>query len=183
MRTLPNWMRRYCRKGWADERAAELVEAALVLPILLTLLLGIFWIGRAFNVYETITRAAREGARYAVLPSCASCGNTYVDTYSSAGSCLGNPTNVFSNYVSPALSASKLDPTKVLNYCQEALVLNPNTSSSVQQCGVAISFKYPVTLTIPFTTLNGTTINIPTQVQMRMENQSSNATSGNPQCP
>ncbi len=183
MRTLANFMRGCCRTGWADERAQELVEAALVLPILLTFLLGIFWIGRAFNVYETITRAAREGARYAVLPSCASCGNTYVDTYSTAGSCLGNPTNVFSNYVSPALSASNLDPTKVKNYCQEALVLNPNTSSSVQQCGVAISFKYPVTLTIPFTPLNATTINIPTQVQMRMENQSANNTTGNPQCP
>ena len=50
-----------------DDCGAELVEAGFVLPILLMLLLGIFSFGRAYNVYQTITRAAREGARMAVL--------------------------------------------------------------------------------------------------------------------
>ena len=52
------------------------MEMALALPLLLTLLIGIFWGSRAYNIYETITRAAREGARVAVAPSCATCGNT-----------------------------------------------------------------------------------------------------------
>ena len=47
------------------ERGAELVEMAFALPILLTLLLGIIWFARAYNIYETMTRAAREGARVA----------------------------------------------------------------------------------------------------------------------
>jgi len=163
------------------DRGAEVFEFALVGPLLLTLLIGIFWMGRGYNVYQTITRAAREGARYAVLPSCASCGNTYVDTYSS-GSCLSNPTNIFTNYVSPALSASSLDPSQVLNYCQKAAVLDPNSDASVQQCGVVISFQYPVRLAIPFTSVSASTINIQTNVQMRMENQPINA-SGTPNCP
>jgi Flp pilus assembly protein TadG len=171
-----------CRQ-LADEAGAEIVEAAIVLPLLLTLLIGIVWIGRAYNIYETMTRAAREGTRYAVLPSCASCGDRYVDTYSARDTCLANPTNVFTNFVSPALSASALDPKSVQNYCQKAVVLNPNTDTSVQQCGVAISFTYPVQLVIPFTSLNATTININTQVRMRMENQGVDNTQGNPQCP
>ena len=166
----------------AEDRGAELFEFALVTPLLLSLLLGIFWMGRAYNVYQTITRAAREGARYAVLPSCATCGNAYVDTYSSAGTCLTNPTNVFINYVSPALTASSTDASKVQNYCQMAAVLDPNSDTSVHECGVVISFQYPLTLTIPFTSLNASTINIPTNVQMRMENQSVNS-GGNLTCP
>lgn len=168
---------------WTDARGAEIVEMSLVLPILLTLLLGIIWMSRAYNIYETITQAAREGVRYAVLPSCASCGNTYVDTYATAGSCLANPTNVFTNKVSPVLTASNLDPTKLQNYCQQAVVLDPNENGSVQQCGVSISFTYPFQLVIPFTPLNLTTVNIKTQAQMRMENQSVNSGTGNPQCP
>ena len=166
----------------AEDRGAELFEFALVTPLLLSLLLGIFWMGRAYNVYQTITRAAREGARYAVLPSCATCGNAYVDTYSSAGTCLTNPTNVFTNYVSPGLAASSIDASKVQNYCQKAAVLDPNSDTSVQECGVVISFQYPLKLTIPFTSLNASTINISTNVQMRMENQSVN-NGGNLTCP
>jgi Flp pilus assembly protein TadG len=165
------------------EAGAELVEFAFVVPLLLTLLLGIVWMGRAYNIYQTITRAAREGARYSVLPSCATCGGTMADTYASVNTCLGTGSNAFTNFVSPALQASSLNPASVLNYCQAAIVLNPNTDTSVQQCGVAISFKYPVPLAIPFTSFRAMTINIPTQVQMRMENQSVDSTQGLPQCP
>ena len=175
-RTSRSWSR------LGDPSGAEIFEFALVAPLLLTLLLGIVWLGRAYNVYQTITRAAREGARYAVLPSCATCGNNYLDSYSSTNTCLANPTNIFTNYVSPSLSASALDPSKVSNYCQEAAILNSSSDSTVQQCGVVISFKYPVKLAIPFTSLNATTVNITTQVQMRMENQSVDS-SGNPTCP
>src|SRR5260370_8971396 len=59
----------------SGEHGAELVEMAFVLPLLLTLLIGVFWAARAYNIYETITRAAREGARVAVAPSCSACGN------------------------------------------------------------------------------------------------------------
>ena len=40
-----------------------LVEFALVVPILLLILLGIVDFARAWNVYEVLTDAAREGAR------------------------------------------------------------------------------------------------------------------------
>jgi hypothetical protein len=175
-------MRLFLSTARAEDRGAELFEFAIVAPLLLTLLLGIFWMGRAYNVYQTITRAAREGARYAVLPSCATCGDAYPDSYSSAGTCLTNPTSVFTNYVSPALAASEIDASKVQNYCQKAAVLDPSSDISVQECGVVISFQYPLQLTIPFTSLNASTINISTNVQMRMENQSVNS-GGNPTCP
>ncbi len=48
-------------------RGQALVEFALVLPILVLLLLGIFEFGRAYNAYEVITDAAREATRRAVV--------------------------------------------------------------------------------------------------------------------
>ncbi len=50
-----------------DGRGQALVELALILPILLMLLLGIFEFGRAWNTKQVITDAAREGARLAVV--------------------------------------------------------------------------------------------------------------------
>ncbi len=181
-------------KRWGEESGAELVEAALVIPILLTLLLGTVWLGRAYNVYETITRAAREGARYAVLPSCATCNpgaNQMMETYTSAGTtsspaCLSNPTYEFTNYVAPSLLASQLDPNNTVvqqTFCQQAVVMNPTDDSSSQQCGIQVSFEYPLQLAIPFTSLNASTIRIPTSVTMRMENQPVDGSTGQPTCP
>jgi hypothetical protein len=50
------------------EEGAQLVEFALVLPLLLFVVLGIAEFGFIFQRYEVITNAAREGARLAVLP-------------------------------------------------------------------------------------------------------------------
>ncbi len=51
-----------------DERGAALVEFALCLPLLLVVIAGIVDFGFAFQRYEVITNAAREGARLASLP-------------------------------------------------------------------------------------------------------------------
>lgn len=55
------------RRLRADE-AAQLVEFALVLPMLLLVVLAIAEFGFIFQRYEVVTNAAREGARMAVLP-------------------------------------------------------------------------------------------------------------------
>ena len=55
-------------RRWLSEDGAELIEFALVLPMLLLVVLGIAEFGFMFQRYEVITNAAREGARIAVLP-------------------------------------------------------------------------------------------------------------------
>ena len=44
-----------------------LVEFALILPLLMVVLMGIIELGRAWNMKQVITDAAREGARLAVV--------------------------------------------------------------------------------------------------------------------
>ena len=53
---------------WRSEDGAQLVEFALVLPMLLLVVLGIAEFGFIFQRYEVVTNAAREGARIASLP-------------------------------------------------------------------------------------------------------------------
>lgn len=156
--------RRFCVQvvtKWKEESGAELVEAAFAIPVLLMLLMGIFTFGRAYNVYQTITRAAREGARERVMTGCATCSDA-LTPYSSS--------YVKSNFVDPALKASSLDPTKIQNYSTTYVILDPDDPVP-HICGIQISFDYPYTFSLPFTSINLSTINLSTKVQMRLENQ------------
>lgn len=55
-----------------SERGAALVEAAVTIPILLLIAVGIFEFGRAYQTWQVLTNAAREGARLAVTPGASS---------------------------------------------------------------------------------------------------------------
>ena len=63
MRTQRSLLRRL-----AGQRGQALIETALTLPIVLVISISIFEFGRALQVWQLLTNAAREGARVAVLP-------------------------------------------------------------------------------------------------------------------
>lgn len=50
-----------------DHRGQALVETALVLPLLLILIVGLFDVGRAIWLSNTLATAVREGSRYGVV--------------------------------------------------------------------------------------------------------------------
>jgi Flp pilus assembly protein TadG len=52
----------------SGQRGAALAEAAVGLMLFFTLILGVIEFSRAFNVYQTLVHAAREGARLSVAP-------------------------------------------------------------------------------------------------------------------
>jgi hypothetical protein len=165
----------------AGETGAEIAEAAIVLPLVFMLLLGIYWFGRAYNTYSTITYAAREGARAATAPTCALCGNAAL-----------LPDQVATR-VAQALQASKLNPNNVtqllpnppLKDCtsgapvvtcaaigggqpqicfQSNVQLNGPTTGPLA-CGVSVSFQYPYQFYLPFTSLNNQLILLKANVQ------------------
>ena len=53
------------RRGSGNERGAALLETAVTLPIILMICVGIFEFGRAYQTWQVLTNAAREGARVA----------------------------------------------------------------------------------------------------------------------
>jgi Flp pilus assembly protein TadG len=178
---------RRLRKIAFDPGGSQIAEAALVMPIVFLLFLGIFWFGRAFNIYATINHAAREAARRAATSSCALCGN--VDFSANA--------DPIATIVAQSLQASKLDPTQVSavtpTFCscgnltcqttiqcstisagqpqicvQFNVQLNP-VATTPGSCGVSVAFRYPYQAYLPFTSLNLQQIYLPTQVQAKSE--------------
>jgi len=168
------------RKLLGNDRASEIAEAALVLPIALMVLLGIYWFGRAFNIYATINHAAREGARAYVAQTCGTCGNT---AQSSA---------TVANVVTQTLQASSVDPGQIksytpsLNFCSGTRASNCNSSNNINicsnvqlatapanggaaACGVSVAFQYPYQFWLPFTSLNNQQIILTADVQMTGE--------------
>jgi len=63
--------------GWSEERGQELVEFALVLPIVLLLLLAIVDFGLVIFRYDTVANVGREVARYGVVHQ----DQTEIDAY------------------------------------------------------------------------------------------------------
>src|SRR6185312_9314171 len=50
-----------------SQKGAALLEAAITIPVILLICVGIFEFGRAYQTWQVLTNAAREGARLAVI--------------------------------------------------------------------------------------------------------------------
>jgi Flp pilus assembly protein TadG len=79
------------------EQGQTLVEFALILPILLLLVLGIFDFGSAFNSKNDLNFLANTAARYGEVNACAPCGSQTIADYVASTadtSQLGNSTTI-----------------------------------------------------------------------------------------
>jgi hypothetical protein len=171
-----------------ETRGSEIAEAALVLPLMFTMLLGVLWVGRAYNIYSTMNHAAREGARAAANSDCSTCTNQVLAA-----------DQIALNYVAPILRASRLDPNLVPaatppNFCPcgSASCAAPVSCDSAgasavpsicvqydvdigeptynpRTCGTAVSFRYPFQLPLPFTLPGLQNFMISTQAEARSE--------------
>ena len=55
------------KDAFKGDAGQSLVEFAILVPVLMGVVIGIFEFGRAWNVDQVLTNAAREGARLAVI--------------------------------------------------------------------------------------------------------------------
>jgi Flp pilus assembly protein TadG len=143
------------KQGWKETQAAELVEMAFVIPLLLTLLIGIFWAARAYNIYETITRAAREGARAAITPTCSTCG----DAFPTSTTVKAAVTN------SLAASGMQSSGTGITIDVQQHQQLNLDTTNP-SALWTVVTVTYPFQFVLPFTSINASTVSMTTTSQM-----------------
>ena len=87
-----------------SERGAELIEFALIFPLLLLVMLGIVDFGLMFQRYEVLTNATREGARLAVLPGYSTNDvKARVCAYLTTG---GVPTTACNNPTNPTINVT-----------------------------------------------------------------------------
>jgi Flp pilus assembly protein TadG len=109
------------------ERGAALIEAAITVPIILLVSVGIFEFGRAYQTWQVLTNASREGARLAVLEGPTDSDiRTRVNSYLTGGglSSLDDSNIVVSRTVAMTGTSSTGSQITV-NYPFQFMVLNP----------------------------------------------------------
>ena len=63
--SIGNWLGGLVRLGWRDDRAAQLLEFAVALPLLVFFVVGIFDFSNAYTFKQKLTNVARDAARVA----------------------------------------------------------------------------------------------------------------------
>jgi Flp pilus assembly protein TadG len=79
-------------------RGATLVETALVLPVVLMMLFGIFEYGRFMFLYTTATNAVRDGARYAAVRTGSTTSTTTADVVTVVNNKMGGLNGTLGDY-------------------------------------------------------------------------------------
>jgi Flp pilus assembly protein TadG len=91
-----------CARRLAGERGSELIEMAIVTPLLLVLVAGVVDFGVLFQRFEVVTNAAREGARIATIP-----GYTQTDVQNRVVAYL-NAAGITTGYTAPAIQPAPI---------------------------------------------------------------------------
>jgi Flp pilus assembly protein TadG len=181
-----------------NTRGAEIAETAMILPLLFVFVMAIFWFGQAFRYYGTITHAAREGARAAVAPYCATCAttNSVVQNATNAVGSALTAANLNAASAQAPVTVPNLCPCGSLNSscagnvvaCQSVSASNVCVQPNVQlsypanggagTCGTSVSFsyQYPFHFTLPCwpqpcNSLDLSKMTLSAQAEMREESQ------------
>jgi Flp pilus assembly protein TadG len=94
-----------------SQRGQALVEFALILPILLAVMIGIFQFGGAYSQKNNLNFLANQAARYASVNGCAPCA--------------GTDANAIATYVKSTADTSQLKSTTTITFCL------PNSTNKV----------------------------------------------------
>jgi Flp pilus assembly protein TadG len=107
-----------------SERGAELIEFAVVMPILLLIVAGIIDFGMMFRTYEAVENAAREGARVGVLPGYADVDvQSRVDAYLTASGLTGTHATTVQNVTVATTAGTFTARSVTLSYTYNFVVL------------------------------------------------------------
>ena len=109
-------------KRMKSQRGTAILEVALTVPMLLLVAAGIFEFGRAYQTWQILTNAAREGARAAVVP------------YAGSGQ-------------SEARARDYMESGSLSNHASAGVSVNNNASISI---GGTSASATEVTITYPF---------------------------------
>ena len=117
---------RMTRRSERTRRGAATVEMAVILPVFVTIMLGMIEVGRGLMVGQLMTNAAREGARLAVIN-----GTTNSDVSTQVKTFMQGAANV-----------AQADTTVNITIS--------NTAAAGQLTGATTGDLVTVTVTIPF---------------------------------
>lgn len=153
---------RRMRNRLQDETGSQLVEFAISLLLLLTLVFGVLSTSLAMYSYHFVTYAAQEGARYAIVRGAhwkTSCGTSAPPSFTMNYGCIAAQSDV-QNYVksiaTPAISQSNVTVTAVwpgtTPNCSSGCAACATTNK--QGCMVRVKVSYLFVPFMPFVPKN-----------------------------
>ncbi len=109
-----------------SEKGAALIEAAITIPLILLISVAIFEFGRAYQTWQILTNAAREGARIAVIAGTTDDQvKTRVVNYMTGGTLNDATADMVTITHGVALTGPDTGTRVVINYPFQFMVLNP----------------------------------------------------------
>lgn len=148
-----------CRHQRSHGRGQALVEFALALPVLLLIFMGLFDFGRAVFAYNSLSNAAREGARVAIVDQTVDGSGVPVGATEAASQATGlgldptDATQVQVSYLMPDLSGPC--PTRSLGCIAEVTVhyefrpITPIIGNVIGSIDLNASTQLPIEFTKP----------------------------------
>ena len=108
-------------------RATTVVEMAVMAPLFVTAMLGVIEVGYAFMVKQTVTQAAREGARAAALP-----GGTLDDVNAAVDAAMG------AAHLEKLTPPPGYDPNNPDTWCDECGYTTTSNVSTLQSADTEV---------------------------------------------
>lgn len=113
-------------KRLKSQRGAALLETAITIPLILLVSVSIFEFGRAYQTWQVLTNAAREGARIAILSGVSDSQVTQaVRDYMRSGSLPNHSTATVSVVRNVPFTGTNTASQITVNYPFNFMVLNP----------------------------------------------------------
>jgi len=143
--------------GRCRQHGAVLVESALTIGVLFLLLFAIMDLGRAYNMYQVLTDAAREGARYSVAPDPSASYavpsapqiQSEVQRFMAADHIHGSTVSVFCVYASgPPSPNLAICPTGAAQVADPTLQTDVNLNPVYTKVQITTPYKF---MLLPFT--------------------------------
>lgn len=145
-----------------SRRGQSLVESALILPVLLTMTLGLIDVGFTFFAYIQVINSSREGARAAsqyqyLHNSPSSIGSAYSSSQNDSNRGYGaggvNPVYADNAQASARRAVGRLDPSRLtvtVSYPESLSGANPSRSGQPVKVSVTYPYTLPVVSTFGF---------------------------------
>jgi Flp pilus assembly protein TadG len=145
---------RKARGLWREEQAAQIVEFAVSLPLLVVFVVGIFDFSGAYTLKQKLANAAREGAR----ASAAAPANDLVDLSTAVPVAVGDAFQVVDNYlISQKINDCGLSSSTATNTSPSLTWQYTATGNGCVGSGVTLTINRGFVTT---QTVGGNTINI-----------------------
>ena len=140
------------------EQGSAIVEMAMSMILLLTILLGILEICLAIYSYHFISEAAREGTRYAIVRGSTSASNCPSNPVSACPAAESDIENYVSNLGFPGVGLTASDVSVAWSAYPAGATCTPSATCNNPGNMVQVTVTYPMTVSLPFVSIKTLTM-------------------------